>query len=94
MPDQSCCPPDTAADLKARINAALDCLPTFPEAMAYHHLWVVRGVMDDIDPEVDLLAPELLALLAVLAPVHARVLARRAGVDVAGPLDSALSIVR
>lgn len=68
----------SAAEVKKRINAALDCAPATGAGMVHHHLWVIRGILADIDPEVDLSPAELLALLATLAPVHARVLARRA----------------
>ncbi|MDT5091245.1 MAG: hypothetical protein QOH60_608 [Mycobacterium sp.] len=69
-------------DLKERINSALCSSSATSTVMARHNLWVVRGMMDDIDPEADLSAAEILAILAVLAPVHARVLSRsRRAVD-------------
>jgi hypothetical protein len=42
---------------------------------AQHDLWAIRGIMADIDAEHDLSPAELRALLAILAPAHARVLA-------------------
>ncbi|MDT5093178.1 MAG: hypothetical protein QOH60_2541 [Mycobacterium sp.] len=69
-------------DLKERINTALDCPPATMDATAHHNLWAVRGMMHDIDPDADLSAAEILAIWAVLAPVHDRVLARsRPAVD-------------
>lgn len=82
------------SDLGQRIMAALDCAAAISDEMAHHHLWVIRGIMDDIDPDADLSATELLVLLSVLAPVHTRVLARRATVDITGPFPSTLSVVR
>jgi hypothetical protein len=86
-------------DLKERINSALDCPLATSTEMARHNLWVVRGMMADIDPERDLSPGELLALLAILAPVHSNVLARRAGLAAADRLSSVerltpLSVVR
>lgn len=78
-------PESSTAELRKRINVALNCLPAMSSDMARHHLWVIRGVMHDIDPERDISAAELLTLLAVLAPVHARVLTRRAAADVTSP---------
>jgi hypothetical protein len=42
---------------------------------AEHDLWVIRGIMADLGAAHDLSPAELRALLAVLAPAHARVLA-------------------
>lgn len=67
-----------AAKVLARIGGALENVGAMSESMTRHHLWVIRGIMADIDPETDLSSAELLALLSVLAPVHTRVLARRA----------------
>jgi hypothetical protein len=63
----------TAADLNKRISAAL----AFPQAdeadMLPHLRWAVLEILDHVGPE-DFSAAELMALLAVLTPVHARVL--------------------
>lgn len=82
-----------AAEVLARVDGALKNAGAISDAMTPHHLWVVRGIMDNIDPEFDLSPAELLALLSVLAPVHTRVLARRALVDDSGPPLSPLSVI-
>lgn len=78
-----------AAEVLARIDGALKNAGAMSEGMTRHHLWVVRGVMADINPERDLSAAELLALLAILAPVHSTVLDRRAGLAVADRIGEA-----
>lgn len=82
-----------ASEVLARVDGALKNAGAMHDDMSAHHLWVVRGILDNIDPETDLAPAELLALLSVLAPVHTRVLARRSLVDIAAPPLSSLSVV-
>lgn len=63
----------TTAEFGERIAAALAFPQACEEDMVPHLRWAVLEILDHIGPE-DLSAAELMALLAVLTPVHARVL--------------------
>lgn len=63
----------TTADLSERITAALAFPQANEEDMIPHLRWAVLEILEHVGPE-DFSAAELMALLAVLTPVHARVL--------------------
>lgn len=63
----------TTSELSERITAALAFPQASEEDMIPHLRWSVLEILDHVGPE-DFSAAELMALLAVLTPVHARVL--------------------
>lgn len=67
-------------DIRHHINRVLDSMPTglVQERTRAHLVWELKEMLAHIQPE-DLRCSELLALIAVLHPVHARVLAPPVG---------------
>ncbi len=64
-----------SAEIRHKINTALDFMPTAEaeDDLLPHLRWQARLMLSRVTPE-DLLAPELMAIIAILAPAHARVL--------------------
>lgn len=62
-------------EIRAQINRVLDCVPTeiIQQRLRAHLEWELKEVLKRIKAR-DLNTSELLALIAILNPVHARVL--------------------
>lgn len=78
--------PESAAELGERIRLAMRFVPDeyITRSCEAHFRWELREILSHIDWS-DLLAGEVLALLAVLCPVHNRVLTGEgSGPDLSG----------
>lgn len=71
------------SEIREHINRVLDAMPTdiVQQRTRAHLVWELKEMLAHVRPE-DLRCSELLALIAVLHPVHARVLAPPVGTPV------------
>lgn len=77
--------PETAAELRQRVCAALDFVAPQEgrEAMRAQNIWLIRKMFDDgVKPE-HLTDDEIVVIVSALAPAHGRMLLERGAV--AGP---------
>lgn len=83
-------------ELQNRITAALDFIQNADDGAGIlpHLTWQLDHIMRDVEPS-DLIAAEVMVMLAVLVPVHARILAARdtATARAAAPTSPPLRLV-
>lgn len=68
-------PPETTAELRQRVCAALEFVapPEGREAMRAQNIWLIREMMRTVKPE-HLTDDEIAVVVSALAPAHGRVL--------------------
>lgn len=89
--------PETTADLRQRIDAALEFAapPEGREAMRVQNIWLIREMMKRVKPE-HLTDDEIAVVVSALAPAHGRVLLECGGVSnpaISGALAKVLTLV-